>query len=97
MDLAAVRPLDSRRWCPSWCAAEHGVQVGEEDWVHLSAPVFLTEEVTARLCMSTDPVNGAFDGPFVLIGTREYTLEEAAALGFAITDIAATGRRPIAS
>jgi hypothetical protein len=77
--------------------AEHGVQDGEEDWVHLSSPVYLTDGIGARLCMSTDPVTGIEDGPFVLIGSSEYTLEEAEALGFALTGIAATGQRAIAS
>lgn len=86
-----------RSSCPSWCVAEHGVQGGEEDWLHLSSPVPVTEGVGARLCMSTDPVSGSSDGPFVLIGSNEYTLEEAESLGLAITDIAATGHRAIAS
>jgi hypothetical protein len=96
MQRTEFRP-QSRSCCPPWCAAEHGVQSGEEDWVHLSAPVYLTEGVTARLSMSTDPASGDSDGPFVLIGSSEYTLQEAEALGFAITDIAAAGQRAIAS
>ena len=79
--------------CPPWCTADHGVQAGEEDWLHVSAPVFLTDGVAARLCLSIDPATGAQDGPFVLIGTTEYTLQEATAVGIAIIGIVQAGTR----
>jgi hypothetical protein len=41
--------------------------------------------------MSTDPRTGERDGPYVLLGSNEYTLHEATALGIAITDMAALG------
>ena len=41
--------------CPAWCATGHGVQLGEEDWVHLGEPVLLTDGVSAQLCMTIDP------------------------------------------
>jgi hypothetical protein len=78
--------------CPSWCTSDHGTQAGEEDWIHLGAPLHIAEGVTARLCMSCDPVTGAQDGPLVLIGDREYSADEAAALGISLTDLAAEGR-----
>ena len=79
--------------CPPWCTVDHGVQAGEEDWLHVSAPVFLTDGVAARLCLSIDPESGAQDGPFVVIGSTEYTLAEAAGLGVALIEIAQTATR----
>src|SRR3954452_16429611 len=77
--------------CPSWCVQEHGLHGGEEDWLHLSAPLYLAECGKARLCMSKNPETGEQDGPVVLIGSTEYPLDEAAALGMAIVDIARMG------
>jgi hypothetical protein len=74
--------------CPSWCTSEHGVQDGEEDWVHLGAPLLLADGVSARLCVSFDPVSGLIDGPIVLIGDREHSLAETAALGAGLTALA---------
>jgi len=83
-----TRPLG----CPSWCTSDHGTQAGEEDWVHLGAPLHITETVTARLCMSCDPTTGEQDGPLVLIGDREYSADEAAALGVSLSELAEGGR-----
>lgn len=77
--------------CPRWCVTQHGVHLGEEDWIHSSAPVPVDEELVARLCMSVDPNTGAEDGPFVLIGTSEYTVAEARALGRSLMTLATTG------
>jgi hypothetical protein len=74
--------------CPTWCASQHGVQEGEEDWVHVGAPLDLGNGVRARLCMSRDPHTGSQDGPVVLIGDHEYTLTEAAALGVSLAALA---------
>ena len=74
--------------CPDWCTSQHGVQYGEEDWVHIGAPLLLADGVSARLCMSCDPTTQLQDGPFVLIGERECTLEEAAALGVSLVELA---------
>jgi hypothetical protein len=41
--------------------------------------------------MSVDPDTGAEDGPFVLIGTSEYTVAEARALGRSLMRLATTG------
>ena len=72
-----------RPWpgCPSWCVVRHGVLVGEEDWVHVSAPTALGSQLLARLCATIDPRTGEVDGPYVLLGEQEHTLAEALALG----------------
>jgi hypothetical protein len=70
---------------------QHNPELGEEDWVHRSAPIVLADGFEAVLLMSTDPLTGERDGPYVLVGTTEYTLEEAAALGVAISRIAEAG------
>ena len=82
------RPLG----CPVWCTSDHGVHAGEEDWIHLGAPLLIVEGVAARLCMSCDPFTGEQDGPLVLIGEREYSADEAAALGISLTQLAEAGR-----
>ncbi len=93
MHRAEFRP-QSRSWCPAWCAAEHGYQRGEEDWVHLSEPLPLTEGVSAQLCMSIDPESGAADGPYVVVGSTEYTLAEAQALAASLMTMASAGGQP---
>jgi hypothetical protein len=77
--------------CPRWCVTQHGVQLGEEDWIHTSAPVPVAEGLVARMCTSVDPGTGAVDGPFVLIGTSEYTVAEARELGRSLLSLATTG------
>lgn len=74
--------------CPDWCVSQHGVHLGEEDWVHLSAPLAICEDVLAQACVSILPDGGVDDGPYVLVGSRQYTLEEAAALGAALVALA---------
>ncbi len=69
----------SRLLCPSWCVAGHRADLGEEDWLHSSEPVPFIDAVPARLVMSIDPDTGEVDGPYVLIGTAEYSLTEASA------------------
>ncbi len=84
----------ARAACPSWCATGHGVHLGEEDWVHLSEPQPLTEGVSAQLCMSIDPESGAADGPYVVIGSTEYTLADAQALAASLMTMASAGGQP---
>ena len=81
----------ARAACPAWCAIGHGVHLGEEDWVHLGEPVPLTDGVSAQLCMTIDPSATIEDGPYVVIGTSEYSLLEAQALGASLMAMAATG------
>ena len=63
-------------FCPPWCVMTHGVHVGEEDQVHVSGQ-FCVRNTLIRLCTSIDPVTGEQDGPYVLLGHHEYTLDEA--------------------
>lgn len=75
------------RTCPPWCVAAHGVQDGEEDWIHSSEPVMVTG-MSARACMSIDPDTGAVDGPYVLLGESELTMDETRALGASLIELA---------
>lgn len=81
--------------CPRWCAAPHGAFAGEEDWIHESEPIVLTEGVSARLRMSVDPATGAEDGPYLFIGSSEYSLQGAAALATSLGALAAQGMRSL--
>jgi hypothetical protein len=77
--------------CPPWCVSPHADGRGEDDWLHVGEPVVLTTGVSALPCMSVDPDTGVVDGPYVLIGETEYTLEETAQLGAALISLARTG------
>lgn len=89
-DQAPVTP--PQQWaCPHWCVAEHGVIAGEEDWVHVSKLVVVADEVMAVLCMSVNPSTGEEDGPYVIVGSREYSLAEAAQLGGSLIELAELG------
>lgn len=81
----------ARASCPTWCVTGHGVHLGEEDWVHLSEPLSLADGVSAQLCMSIDPLTDTHDGPYVVIGTTEYNLAEAQALGASLMTLATVG------
>jgi hypothetical protein len=72
--------------CPPWCTARHGSQSGEEDRLHVS-PVLLVRGMPVRLCTTIDPESARNDGPYVLIGSDEYTLYEADALIDALTQL----------
>ncbi len=80
--------------CPDWCVVRHGMVLGEEDWVHQSRMLDIAEGVVAQLVMSFDPATGAEDGPYVLIGGREYTLDQAERLVDGLRDLIAAGRNP---
>jgi hypothetical protein len=77
--------------CPEWCVTRHSPDLGEENWLHLGEAVVLDDGIVARLCESIDPESGAQDGPYVLIGTTEYTLREAEHLGASIVALALAG------
>lgn len=77
--------------CPGWCITTHGSLPGEEDWVHEGAEVAIVDGLTARLCMSVDPLTGAQDGPHVLIGSEELTLSAASELGSRLHALATAG------
>ena len=76
LESSAPAVVVGRPTCPPWCVTRHGVHTGEEDWVHHGEPVPLDDTTSAQLCMSIDPRTGAEDGPYVLIGGREYALPE---------------------
>ena len=82
----------SRAFCPSWCVAAHGRHLGEEDWLHTSAPVALAAGLWAELVMSIHPDSGAVDGPVVTIGETELTPTEAAALATRILALTALAK-----
>jgi hypothetical protein len=73
------------------------MHTGEEDWLHLSEPLPLTNRILVRICMTTSPDSDADDGPYVLIGGTELTPSQANDLGLAIQALAsaaeATTRR----
>ncbi|WP_210506499.1 hypothetical protein [Naasia sp. SYSU D00057] len=69
--------------CPAWCVTEHGLVLGEEDSLHIGARHIVHGDVAAWLCMSTD-ADGVVDGPYVVVGDTEYTLDEARALGVSL-------------
>ena len=78
--------------CPSWCVSAHGSQYGEEDWVHTSEPMTLTDRLLVRVCMTVDPSGTTRDGPYVLIGSAEFTPDEANDVGLAIQALATVAR-----
>ena len=77
--------------CPAWCVTGHGVHLGEEDWLHCSEPLTITDGVSAELCLSVDPSTRAEDGPYLVVGSTEYSLDEARALALGLLDLVSTG------
>ncbi len=94
-DTDSIRDARVAPTCPRWCAAPHGAFAGEEDWIHESEPIVLAEGVSARLRMSVDPASGVEDGPYLFIGSSEYTIERASALATALAALAAEGSRSL--
>jgi hypothetical protein len=91
VDAPPPGPLAPSGRCPRWCSTRHGASLGEEDWIHVGEPLTIADGTLAQLCMSIDPDTGAADGPYVLIGSAEYSLAEAEALGSALLTLAAAG------
>jgi len=83
-EVAARSPGAPSFSCPAWCVSSHGQHGGEEDWIHLGQPLAIADGIDATLCMSVDPETGVQDGPYVLIGSTELSLDAAAALGSAL-------------
>lgn len=81
----------ARSGCPCWCVTRHDAARGEDDWVHEGAPLDVEDGVAARLCMSVDPTSGAADGPYVVVGSRELTVDQAEALGVSFIGLALAG------
>ena len=82
------------RTCPAWCRTRHGASDGEEDWLHVSEPLIMADGIVACLCMSVGPQTDEADGPYVIVGSREYSLAEAAELGASLIQLAAVGATP---
>lgn len=80
--------------CPPWCVQPHRTGDGDDARLHLGEPVYLSSGITARLCMSVDAAGHVEDGPFVLVGEEEYTLEEAIELGGALIAMAQLAATP---
>jgi hypothetical protein len=72
--------------CPPWCVLDHGINLGEEDHVHVSSPLCV-RDTFIRLCSSVDPQTGLQDGPYVLLGHHEYALHEVEQLVTALTSL----------
>ena len=86
------RPSVSRTLCPPWCVTAHGLHAGEEDWVHTSEPVPITDQVSARLCVTIDPRTRRPEEPVVMIGEEEHRLDDVSGLGDAIGGLVELGR-----
>lgn len=83
--------------CPPWCELGHGTHLGEEDQVHVGGQLCVRNTLV-RLCASVDPVSGVPDGPYVIVGTHEFTLAEVDTLVAALTSLTqqARGATPLA-
>jgi hypothetical protein len=79
--------------CPPWCVMGHGVHLGEEDQVHVSSQLCVRNTLI-RLCTSIDPETGLQDGPYVLMGGSEFTLDEVDDLVDALRSLATEARIP---
>lgn len=77
--------------CPPWCTLGHGVHLGEEDLVHISRQLCVRNTLV-RVCTTVDPDTGEQDGPYVLVGAQEFSLEEVDALVEALTSLADQAR-----
>lgn len=86
LEAHAGRPLG----CPVWCMQRHGIRLGEDDHIHVSGEL-LVRGTSLRLCSTVDPATQEADGPYVLIGSEEYTLHQADALIDALTQLVDEG------
>lgn len=74
--------------CPPWCSVSHGLAGAEDDLVHVGEAVAVSGAALARLVLSVDPVTGRTDGPYLLVGNDELTVEEARRLGTTLVAMA---------
>lgn len=77
--------------CPTWCARTHGELHGEEDTVHVSDHA-TAGNMMLRMCATIDPATGEEDGPYLLLGVSELTLDQAQELIDALRTLIAQGR-----
>lgn len=61
--------------CPPWCSLSHGIHGGEEGAVHISHQLCVRDTLM-RLCSSNNPATGEQDGPYLLMGLAEYSMDE---------------------
>ena len=74
--------------CPPWCELGHGTHTGEDDHVHIGGQLCVRNTLM-RLCSTIDPATGEQDGPYLLMGTQEFTIDEVGELITALTALAA--------
>ncbi|CAN5782351.1 hypothetical protein BH20ACT6_BH20ACT6_05540 [soil metagenome] len=74
--------------CPTWCTATHGTFGGEEDDLHTSAPVRLTDELVVYVCAYVDPFTGQTDGPHIFANADQWSPERARAIGAGLVALA---------
>ena len=84
--MAPTRDVRTPDSCPDWCVIRHGVARGTEAQVHIGGAL-LVRRTVLRLCTTVDGSAGTEDGPFVLLGSSEFTLHEAEALIAALTQL----------
>jgi hypothetical protein len=53
----------------------HGVHGGEEDNIHVSEQLSV-RNTFLRLAATVDPTTGHMDGPYLLVDSEEYTMDE---------------------
>ena len=82
------------RHTPAWCVLQHGDYTDDEDQVHVSDST-VVRHTMVRLCMTADPVTGMQDGPYILLGSDEYSIEDTALLIQALTSLLDVGRATI--
>jgi hypothetical protein len=81
----------AQRACPTWCTGRH--DVGDD--VHVGGALQVRDTLL-RLVSAAEPQMGEGAGPYVVVGSLEYTLHEADVLIAALTQLvdearAATG------
>jgi hypothetical protein len=79
--------------CPPWCELGHGTHLGEDDTVHIGGQLCVRNALL-RLCSTADPDTGEVDGPYVLMGSQEFTIDEVEELVWALTSLVSLARAP---
>jgi hypothetical protein len=73
--------------------ANHGDP--DSDVVHIGGAL-LVRRTVLRLCLTSDPLAGVAQEPYVLVGDDEFTLHEAEALLGALTQLVEQGQQSFA-
>ncbi|GAA2143292.1 hypothetical protein GCM10009844_15610 [Nocardioides koreensis] len=90
--MAPTRDTHRPEPCPAWCSIGH--RAVREAEVHLGGAL-LVRRTVLRLCTTIDTAAGTEDGPFVLLGSSEFTLHEAEALIAALSQLVDQGRQSL--